>query len=211
MPHAWPGSAPRHRIGIFATEELHFEHCAATVSSNSNGAPQAWDDGVRIPSPRSSGRQGLSCVRRAEPAFYSAMFESGVPVDSIRPCCRQANALRVIRAAAERLAALAPPGTPRPPAMMMALHIWSMSHAWRRCSRVAMRRAASCRCPPKICSKPKVLIYSARSRVFDRPPGVRPKGSSAAKAVRSFVRSLGQPKINCLVPPASGLTKIGMV
>jgi hypothetical protein len=34
----------------------------------------------------------------------------------------------VIRAAAERLAALAPPGTPRPPAMMMALHIWSMSH-----------------------------------------------------------------------------------
>ncbi|MGB6397197.1 MAG: TetR/AcrR family transcriptional regulator, partial [Bradyrhizobium sp.] len=23
---------------------------------------------------------------------------------------------------------LAPPGTPRPPAMMMALHIWSMSH-----------------------------------------------------------------------------------
>jgi len=23
---------------------------------------------------------------------------------------------------------LSPPGTPRPPAMMMALHIWSMSH-----------------------------------------------------------------------------------
>ena len=30
--------------------------------------------------------------------------------------------------AAERLAALAPPGVPRPPALMMALHIWSMSH-----------------------------------------------------------------------------------
>ncbi|MDP1881390.1 MAG: TetR/AcrR family transcriptional regulator, partial [Bradyrhizobium sp.] len=29
---------------------------------------------------------------------------------------------------AERLAALAPPGVARPPAMMMALHIWSMSH-----------------------------------------------------------------------------------
>jgi hypothetical protein len=38
------------------------------------------------------------------------------------------RAFAVIRAAAERLAALAPPGTPRPPAMMMALHIWSMSH-----------------------------------------------------------------------------------
>jgi hypothetical protein len=38
------------------------------------------------------------------------------------------RAFAVIRAAAERLAALSPPGVPRPPAMMMALHIWSMSH-----------------------------------------------------------------------------------
>ena len=38
------------------------------------------------------------------------------------------RAFAIIRAAAERLAALAPPGTPRPPALMMALHIWSMSH-----------------------------------------------------------------------------------
>ena len=38
------------------------------------------------------------------------------------------GAFAIIRAAAERLAALAPPGQPRPPALMMALHIWSMSH-----------------------------------------------------------------------------------
>jgi hypothetical protein len=38
------------------------------------------------------------------------------------------RAFGIFRAAAERLAALAPPGVPRPPAMMMALHIWSMSH-----------------------------------------------------------------------------------
>ena len=38
------------------------------------------------------------------------------------------RAFAIIRAAAERLAAMAPPGMPRPPAMMMALHIWSMSH-----------------------------------------------------------------------------------
>jgi hypothetical protein len=38
------------------------------------------------------------------------------------------RAFGIIRAAAERLAALAPPGAPRPPAMMMALHIWAMSH-----------------------------------------------------------------------------------
>src|SRR6202042_611021 len=66
---------------------------------------------------------------RQEPAFYSAMFESGLPVD-VNPALLAASerAFGIIRAAAERLAALAPPGTPRPPALMMALHIWSMSH-----------------------------------------------------------------------------------
>ena len=57
------------------------------------------------------------------------MFESGLAVDvsaSLQAAAERAFA--VIRAAAERLAALAPPGTPRPPALMMALHIWSMSH-----------------------------------------------------------------------------------
>src|SRR6202000_683892 len=63
------------------------------------------------------------------PAFYSAMFESGIPVD-MNPTLMAASerAFAIIRAAAERLAALAPPGVPRPPALMMALHIWSMSH-----------------------------------------------------------------------------------
>jgi hypothetical protein len=57
------------------------------------------------------------------------MFESGLPVDA-NPTLMAASerAFAIIRAAAERLAALAPPGMPRPPAMMMALHIWSMSH-----------------------------------------------------------------------------------
>src|SRR5262249_19132042 len=55
--------------------------------------------------------------------------ESGLPVDS-NPALQAASerAFGIIRAAAERLAALAPPGVQRPPAMMMALHIWSMSH-----------------------------------------------------------------------------------
>jgi hypothetical protein len=71
----------------------------------------------------------ISPSARNEPAFYSAMFESGLPVDA-NPTLMAASerAFAIIRAAAERLAALAPPGIPRPPAMMMALHIWSMSH-----------------------------------------------------------------------------------
>src|SRR5947209_10672963 len=57
------------------------------------------------------------------------MFESGLPVD-LTPALQAAGerAFGIIRAAAERLAALAPPGVARPPALMMALHIWSMSH-----------------------------------------------------------------------------------
>ena len=91
---------------------------------------QAWDDG-RPDTVTAFERVGKAYLAfaRAEPAFYSAMFESGLPVD-LNPALLAASerAFAVIRAAAERLAALAPPGTPRPPAMMMALHIWSMAH-----------------------------------------------------------------------------------
>src|ERR1700744_3040885 len=89
----------------------------------------AWDDGRpdTITAFERVGKAYLSFARE-EPAFYSAMFESGLPPD-VSPALMAASerAFGIIRAAAERLAALAPPGTPRPPAMMMALHIWSMS------------------------------------------------------------------------------------
>ena len=57
------------------------------------------------------------------------MFESGVPLEG-NPGLLLAGerAFAVIRAASERLVAMAPPNVPRPPALMMALHIWSMSH-----------------------------------------------------------------------------------
>ncbi len=90
----------------------------------------AWDDG-RPDTVTAFERVGKAYLAfaRGEPAFYSAMFESGLAVD-LSPALLAASerAFAVIRAAAERLAALAPPGQPRPPAMMMALHIWSMSH-----------------------------------------------------------------------------------
>jgi AcrR family transcriptional regulator len=90
----------------------------------------AWDDGRpdTITAFERVGKAYLTFARE-EPALYSAMFESGIPVD-LNPALAAAGerAFAIIRAAAERLAALAPPGVPRPPAMMMALHIWSMSH-----------------------------------------------------------------------------------
>src|SRR3954462_340167 len=90
----------------------------------------AWDDG-RPDTVTAFERVGKAYLKfaREEPAFYLAMFESGLSID-INPALQAAGerAFGIIRAAAERLAALAPPGVTRPPALMMALHIWSMAH-----------------------------------------------------------------------------------
>jgi AcrR family transcriptional regulator len=100
-----------------------FEQFEAALST-------AWDDGRpdTVTAFERVGRAYLAFARE-EPSYYSAMFESGLPIED-NPTLMAAGerAFAVIRAAAERLAALAPPGVPRPPAMMMALHIWSMSH-----------------------------------------------------------------------------------
>ena len=90
---------------------------------------RAWDDG-RPDVYAALDRLGKSYLAfaRTEPALYSAMFEAGVPPD-ISPELRQAGdrAFAVLRGAAERLCAqMPPPG--RPPALMLALHIWAMSH-----------------------------------------------------------------------------------
>ncbi|WP_024519060.1 TetR/AcrR family transcriptional regulator [Bradyrhizobium sp. Tv2a-2] len=90
----------------------------------------AWDDG-RPDTMSAFERVGKAYLAfaREEPAYYSAMFESGVPSDANPQLLAVGErAFGIIRAAAERLAALVPVGTPRPPAMMMALHFWSMSH-----------------------------------------------------------------------------------
>ena len=65
---------------------------------------------------------------RDEPSHYSAMFEAGVPHDA-DPGLRDAanRAFEILRHAAEALCA-AMPGPQRPPAMMVALHVWALSH-----------------------------------------------------------------------------------
>jgi AcrR family transcriptional regulator len=73
------------------------------------------------------GRAYLSFAR-SEPAYYAAMFESGLPPD-LNPELRAAadRAFAVLRAAAEQLVGLLP-SDKRPPALMMSLHVWSMAH-----------------------------------------------------------------------------------
>jgi AcrR family transcriptional regulator len=121
----------------------------------------AWDDG-RPDTGSAFERVGKAYLAfaRDEPAFYSAMFESGVAVDSASGLMAASErAFGVIRAAAERLAALAPSGTPRPPALMMALHIWSMAHGVA--SLFARGDAARRKVPmtPEELLEAEVLIY----------------------------------------------------
>jgi AcrR family transcriptional regulator len=120
----------------------------------------AWDDG-RPDTLTAFERVGKAYLAfaREEPAFYSAMFESGVPVDANPALLAAAErAFGIIRAAAERLAALAP-GAPRPPALMIALHIWSMSHGIA--SLFSRGDAARRRLPmsPEELLEAEVLIY----------------------------------------------------
>ncbi len=126
----WAGVSPaapyrhfRDRDELMASVALRgFERFEAVLA-------KAWDDG----SPdiyAALDRLGKAYLdfARTEQAFYSAMFEAGVPLDT-SPELREAGeqAFAVLRGAAEKLCAQMPPKG-RPPALMVALHIWAMSH-----------------------------------------------------------------------------------
>lgn len=65
---------------------------------------------------------------REQSAYYAAMFETNLAVD-VHPGLQTASdrAFGVLRDAADRLAA-GLPREKRPPALMVALHIWTLSH-----------------------------------------------------------------------------------
>jgi AcrR family transcriptional regulator len=126
----WAGVSPaapyrhfRDRDALLAdVARRGFEQFAATLA-------KAWDEGK--PDVMSAfdrlGKTYLDFAKR-QPAYYSAMFEAGVSLDADREL-REAseNAFAVLRAAAEKLVALIPAQL-RPPALMVALHIWSVTH-----------------------------------------------------------------------------------
>jgi len=89
----------------------------------------AWHDGKPEPIQafETIGRAYLAFARE-EPAFYAAMFEARIDAEA-HPGLLAASerAFAVLRTAAETLTASAP-GPARPPALMVALHVWAMSH-----------------------------------------------------------------------------------
>jgi AcrR family transcriptional regulator len=90
---------------------------------------KAWNDGR--PDPMTAldrlGKAYLAFAR-TEPAYYSAMFEAGIPQDA-NPELRESGdrAFAVLRTASEMVATTLPAQS-RPPALMMALHIWATAH-----------------------------------------------------------------------------------
>ncbi|MEM8572594.1 MAG: TetR/AcrR family transcriptional regulator [Pseudomonadota bacterium] len=65
---------------------------------------------------------------RTNSGHYMAMFESGVPIAANPDLARASDrAMGVLRLAAERLSEHLPPER-RPPAGMMANHVWALSH-----------------------------------------------------------------------------------
>jgi len=157
----WAGVSPaapyrhfRDRDELLANVALRgFERFEAALA-------RAWDDGrpdVFAALDR-LGRAYLAFAR-TEQAYYSAMFEAGIALDT-SPELREAGerAFAVLRGAAEKLC-LQVPAAQRPPALMLALHIWSMAHGvgslFGRGD--AARRAVPM--PPEELLEAAVLIY----------------------------------------------------
>ncbi|MFZ0425260.1 MAG: TetR/AcrR family transcriptional regulator [Xanthobacteraceae bacterium] len=126
----WAGVSPaapyrhfRDREELMASVALRgFEQFEAALA-------RAWDHG-RPDVLAALDRLGKAYLAfaRAQPAYYSAMFEAGIP-PSASPDLRAAGerAFAVLREAAEKLSAQMPQHS-RPPALMVALHIWAMAH-----------------------------------------------------------------------------------
>lgn len=110
-------------------DELMADVAARGFEAFERALVAAWDDGRPHPfdAMERLGKAYLDFARR-EPAFYSAMFEAGVPGEASADLRRQGEeAFAVLRRAAEALVELAPAGK-KPPALMVALHIWSLAH-----------------------------------------------------------------------------------
>ena len=126
----WAGVSPAAPYRHFRDrDELLADVARRGFEQFAGALAKAWDEGR--PDVMSGfdrlGKAYLDFAKR-EPSYYSAMFEAGVALDT-DPQLREASerAFAVLRAAAERLVALMP-GPSRPPALMVALHIWSMTH-----------------------------------------------------------------------------------
>ena len=142
---------------------------------------RAWDDGRPDPFTafENVGRAYLAFARD-EPAYYSAMFEAGLSFDS-DAALRQAadRSFAVLRHASEVLCARLPPEK-RPPALMMSLHVWALSHGIA--SLFSRGDGGRRRLPmaPEELLEAGMLIYLRGLGVIAAPAGSESAGSESA-------------------------------
>jgi AcrR family transcriptional regulator len=90
---------------------------------------RAWNDGPpdALTAFGNIGKAYLAFAR-TEPAYYSAMFESGLPLDA-HPDLQQAGdrAFAILKGAADTVCRRLP-AERCPPSLMVALHMWSLAH-----------------------------------------------------------------------------------
>ncbi len=110
-------------------EELLAEVAVRGFERFAEALTQAWSAGQPDPI-RGFERLGAAYLTfaRREPAYYAAMFEAGLAPEG-HPALRQAGdrAFGIVREAAEATVALLP-AKGRPPASMVALHVWALAH-----------------------------------------------------------------------------------
>ncbi len=140
-------------------EELMADVARLGFERFANDLEKAWHGGN--PSPlealQNVGRAYLAFARN-EPAYYAAMFETGLP-QTANPALEQAGnrAFEVLHTATKKLIERLPAES-RPPAHMVALHVWSMSHG---IASLFGRRNADPRVPvsPEDLLEAGVLVY----------------------------------------------------
>jgi len=104
-----------------------FERFAAELEAAATQAGPATPHGTAVAIIERIGRAYLAFARR-EPAAYAAMFEPGFPLEENAPLLAASeSAFGVMRRAAQTLSSALPKEV-RPPALMVALHLWAMAH-----------------------------------------------------------------------------------
>jgi AcrR family transcriptional regulator len=169
----WAGVSPaapyrhfRDRDELMANVALRgFEQFEATLA-------KAWDDG-RPDTFVAFDRMGKAYLdfARTEQAYYSAMFEAGIP-PSASPELRDAGerAFAVLRAAADKLCAQMPVQG-RPPALMVALHVWAMAHGIASLFGRGDAAARTLPMSPEELLEAAVLIYLRGLGLSEAKPG----------------------------------------
>lgn len=136
---------------------------------------KAWNEGRSEPI-RAFERMGRAYLAfaREEPALYAAMFESGTPSDA-SPELRAAadHAFNVLRNAADAVCATLPAGD-RPPALMMALHVWALSHGLASLFARGDSGRKKVPIPPEDLLEAAFLIYFQGLKAGAKKPGDMP-------------------------------------